>query len=914
MTKQLKTIWLIVAAGLLATLPAQAEVPPGTRADMFVESGNAVLVETFSDREVILPGEEFTLAARIVPFHNDEISFHIYGAEPSEDWSYVPSAAAMYPADDVEWSEFTFPPGEQHDTQLWLTGQPVIHVTGKLAEDAEPGPRTFAGQFMVAACTEEMCLAPSQIELSWEAEIATADTAGEREILSVEELVAPREIDYSQFSVPEPAGLVGGGLDLQSEQQAEAAGGAAGGGELDLGNLDIDSGTDWPLWKLLIFALLGGLILNVMPCVLPVVSIKVIDLVKGIEQDPRTMINHGLIFAAGIILTFLAGALAIVGIQAAGQKLGWGFQFQNPAFLIVMMGIVFIFGLSLADVFKFKAPQTVTGGSEGLAEQEGYIGSFFKGVLATLLGTPCVGPFLGYALIAAFTLGAFYTLMIFLFVGIGMALPYVILLPFVARMGRRERGQFSRKLQNAKEGLTLFKHFMSFLLFGTVVWLLWTLAGVMGAYAMVWVIALLTTFALAAWLYGRLVEIPRLGLLWAILSAVVLIGGSTWLFVPRAYNAMAMMRAEREQLEERIASLTEALASGDEYVKLADAMAGHEGWLTFSVDKLKQYTAENKPVLVDFTADWCPNCKWNEKTALNIESTMQLKEELGFVFLYADWTTRNDEIGDVLEKLGFLSVPLTAIFPAGNPNSPILLDGVYTPTRLHEAMRRAAPAGGKFELGEGQDVQESQVDQAVEEAVDLAQLERPDLFLESRYAVLVDAIQDRTQMHPGEEFILAARLIPFENEQFFFHVYGAEPSPDWSYVPSVAKMDPAEGVAWGEFVFPPGEDRESQMWLTGQPVIYVSGKLADDAEPGEREFTAQIMFSACTEEMCLAPSQIELSWKVEVLAADAPASTPALSLAQLMAPVDVDINRYMLPETGDNLGAGLDLDADADQS
>jgi thiol-disulfide isomerase/thioredoxin len=331
------------------------------------------------------------------------------------------------------------------------------------------------------------------------------------------------------------------------------------------------------------------------------------------------------------------------------------------------------------------------------------------------------------------------------------------------------------------------------------------------------------------------------------------------------------------------------------------------------VDKLKQYTAENKPVLVDFTADWCPNCKWNEKTALNIESTMQLKEELGFVFLYADWTTKNDEIGGVLEKLGFLSVPLTAIFPAGNPNAPILLDGVYTPTRLHEAMREAAPGGGQFKLGEGQDGQETQVDQAVEETVDLAQLERPDMFLESRYAVLVDAIQDRTQVHPGEEFILAARLIPFENEQFFFHVYGAEPSPDWSYVPSVAQMDPAEGVAWGEFVFPPGEARESQMWLTGQPVIYVSGKLADDAEPGEREFTAQIMFSACTEEMCLAPSQIELSWNVEVLPAGTPASTSALTLAQLMAPVDVDINRYMLPETGDNLGAGLDLDADADQ-
>lgn len=904
MSKLAMFIWIGLAASSLLAAPVLAEVPSGTRADMFMESKHAVQVETFSDRDAIYQGEEFKLAARAIPFQNDEIKFHIYGAEPSEDWSYVPSSAMMDPAEGVEWGDFVFPPGEMFDNQSWLAGQPVFYVTGLLAQDAELGPRTFTAQFMFAACTEEMCLAPSQIELRWDVDVKAPSRDDYRQILSLADLTAPVEVDYSKFSLPEPEGGLGEGLGLGEAE------GAAGEGALDLDNLDIDAGTDWPLWKLLIFAILGGLILNVMPCVLPVVSIKVIDLVKGVEQEPRTMINHGLIFATGIVGTFLAGALVIVGIQAAGEELGWGFQFQNPAFLIVMLAIVFIFGLSLADVFKLKAPATVTGGSEGLAEQEGYAGSFFKGVLATLLGTPCVGPFLGYALIAAFTLGAFYTLMIFLFVGIGMALPYLLLLPFVARMGRRERGQFSRKLLNAKEGLTRFKHFMSFLLFGTVVWLLWTLAGVMGAYAMVWVLALLTTFALAAWLYGQLIMVPRGGLIWAMSSAILVIGLSSWLFVPRAYAAMNIMREEQQQLEDRIRVLRDAVASGESSPELDSMLAGHAGWENFSLAKLQQYTAEGKPVLVDFTADWCPNCKWNEKTALNIESTMRLKEQLGFVFLYADWTTRDEEIGDVLEKLGFLSVPLTAIFPRDNPNSPILLDGVYTAARLHDEMQMAAGTEGMLRVAGMEEPAEAETDTLDEEIVDLAQLSRPDLFVESRYAVLVDELQDRQQAHPGEEFTLAARLIPFKNEQFKFHVYGAEPTEDWSYLPSAAEMNPAENVEWSEFTFPPGEEHESQMWLTGQPVIYISGKLADTAEPGLQEFSAQLMFSACTEEMCLAPSQIDLKWALEVLPPGAASDQPVLTLAELQAPVEVEFSRYMLPQLEGGLGGGLDLGED----
>jgi|GEM_PF-2271812 len=651
---------LTILAAAMAWPAARAEVPAGTRADLFLESQYAVMVDTLTDRAGLTPGDEFTLAARATPFQSEEIHFHIYGAEPSEDWSYLPSALVMDEAEDVEWGEVVFPPGERHDTQMWLTGQPVIHVTGRLAADAAPGPRTFTAQFLFSACTEDMCLAPSQIELRWELEVVAPGEALDQTVLSLADLTAPVAPDYSRFQLPEQEGELGGGIDLGGDEEP------AGGGEgVDLGNLEIDPGTDWPLWKILLFAMLGGLVLNIMPCVLPVVSIKVIDLVGSHGKEPREIVGHGLVFAAGIIATFLLGAIVIAAIQAFGTQLGWGSQFQSPGFIIIMATIMFVFGLSLIDVFKIKASEAVTEGAGGLARQEGMGGSFFKGVLATLLGTPCVGPFLGPALLVAFTLTWLHTLMIFLFVGLGMALPYLVMLPFLTRMSKRDRGRLSRRLQESKDWLNDFKVVMAFLLFATVVYLLYILQGVLGGEAVIWALTFLVGVGFASWLWARIVNLGRGYVALAWIVGLLVLGASGWLTVPRVYTSTAH----------------------------AASAVPHNGWEAFSFDKLQEYTAEGKTVLVDFTADWCPNCKTNEAVALNIDSTTQLRDELGIVFMVADWTARDDEIGDVLRALGFASVPLTAIFPGSNPNKPILIDGVYTPARLHDAMRQAAGAG-----------------------------------------------------------------------------------------------------------------------------------------------------------------------------------------------------------------------------
>lgn len=659
-----KLPWLLaIAATLILAAPHRvpAKVPAGIHATEFLESKYAVILDTFADREMLKPGNEFTLAVRFVPYSEHGIKYHIYGAEKPGDFSYIPTTLAMDEAEGVTWSDAVFPPGDMLDGFSLLSGQPVATISGKLAADVAPGMRTFTAQTIFLACTEDFCLSANQELLEWKLEIVPADYSGDIVVTPHDELLAPVDFDYSRFELPnldEPDEIVFG-------ENSDDSTGTSGGFTLE--GVNITSGTDLPFWKVLMFALLGGLILNIMPCVLPVVSIKVIDLVKNAEKEPKTVILHGFVFSAGIISTFMAGAIVIAIIQAAGTQLGWGAQFQSPGFLIVMAAIIFVFGLSMIDVFKIQAPESVKAEGGELAAKEGYSGSFFKGALATVLGTPCVGPFLGPALIVAFTLTWVHTLVIFFFVGLGMALPYLVMLPFITKMGRRERGKFSRRMLANKGWMESFKHGMSFLMFATVIYLLYILQGVMGGEAIIWTLVFLLGLAFAAWLYGQIANAkpgPWVAITVALLIALL----GTWLTVPRVYASTATTSSADSAL----------------------SVNTHDGWETFSLELLQHHTSAGKTVLVDFTADWCPNCKVNERVALNIESTMALKEELGIVFMVADWTQKDDEIFKVLRALGFASVPLTAVFPGNDSNSPILLDGVFTSAKVQDAMREAS--------------------------------------------------------------------------------------------------------------------------------------------------------------------------------------------------------------------------------
>jgi thiol:disulfide interchange protein DsbD len=410
----------------------------------------------------------------------------------------------------------------------------------------------------------------------------------------------------------------------------------------------------------LALAFVGGLILNIMPCVLPVLSLKVLGFVRHANESRATQLRLGLLFAAGVLASFLALALVVVGIQQAGDQLGWGFQFQNPVFVVVMATVVFAFGLSLFGVFEILLPMgsvgVGVGGTRGAGTE-----SFFNGILATALATPCTAPFLGTALGFAFTQPPAGIVSIFLSVGLGLAAPYVILsvnpawLRFVPKPG---------------SWMVRFKQAMGFLLMGTLVWLLWVLARQLGADAVIWTLAFLCTVGFALWFYGSALTLSsgRLRRSVVLLLMIAMIGGGAWGFL-------------REPLSvEYVAA--QATASDQE----------DGDWLPFSVVGLEEQVAAGNTVLVDFTADWCATCKVNEKTVLSTDEIQSKLEELRIVTMLGDYTRRDPEITKVLRRFGRSGVPLYVVFPAGRIDEPIVLPELITKGIVLDALDRAGPS------------------------------------------------------------------------------------------------------------------------------------------------------------------------------------------------------------------------------
>ncbi|MCB1218887.1 thioredoxin family protein [bacterium] len=671
--------------GLLWLVPGAAAVPEGIRADDFVESQYAVLTQPVQDRTQVRPGETLRLGLRTVTYEDQGIQFHIYGVEPS-DAGYIPSNWTMEESEVATFSEADWPAAHLEKSEIgdmyWLVGQNTATLEATINADAAPGRYMLTGKLFFMACTEEMCLAPSLVELSWPVDVVASDFAGE---ITVDPGVFNESfpVSYAQdFSLPVDEDEAAADSDDAAAAAGKADSGSGAAGSL-LSQLEQSKAEKAPIPFLNIFllALAGGLILNVMPCVLPVVSIKVISLVKSAHEDPKQIWGHGFAFAGGILAAFAVLALAVTILQSVGKASGWGFQFQNPWFVVAMVTIIFVFGLSLAGVFTIKPPEAITHTGEKLAESESLGGSFFKGALATVLGTPCVGPFLGPALGVAFTTEhSWQVFMIFFAIGVGMAVPYILMLPFLTRMGRRERGQLSRKLLESKDKLVLFERVMAFLMFFTVVYLLSILAGIGNAKTLVWMAFYLTGLGLAAWAWGEMVLRGRQTMLRGLPLVLIIVAASAWFGLTRVAATTANAMTPEAQLGNQGSAAVEThLAS----------TSLHGNWVPFSVAALEQHLSEGKTVLVDFTADWCPNCKTNEAVALNVESTQQLVEEEGVVMMQADWTVPNDEIKSMINALGFASIPLVGIFPASDPGNPVVVDGVYSATQIQEHIREA---------------------------------------------------------------------------------------------------------------------------------------------------------------------------------------------------------------------------------
>ncbi|GJM24591.1 MAG: hypothetical protein DHS20C16_10060 [Phycisphaerae bacterium] len=410
----------------------------------------------------------------------------------------------------------------------------------------------------------------------------------------------------------------------------------------------VDNGwmSRWGIWGAILGGMLGGLILNVMPCVLPVISIKILSFVQQADEDPKRVFYLGLMFCAGIIVSFWALAAGILILRSFDPSAGWGAFFQQPRFIIGMCALMFAFALSLFGVFEISLPGSASTKLAGATESEGLTGAFMKGVLATLLATPCTAPFLGPALFFALTSSIAVVAIVFTAVGVGMAFPYFLL---TARPG------WLKYLPRPGAWMETFKQLMGFLLMGTVVWLIWIYAGLTGADEVVFLVLFLCVLAVACWIYGRVNPLWNLGkkLSMTVLAFAVAGGGTAFAFF-----------YEPPQLD----------------------------WKPYTKGRAEQLSEDGYTVYVDYTARWCATCQTNKKVVLHSEPVRRRFHSSKTIALKADYTNPDPNIAEDLMRFGRDGVPLNVVYPAGRPDEPIILPTILTQSIVIEALKEAGPS------------------------------------------------------------------------------------------------------------------------------------------------------------------------------------------------------------------------------
>ena len=411
----------------------------------------------------------------------------------------------------------------------------------------------------------------------------------------------------------------------------------------------------------LLFAFVGGLILNLMPCVFPVLSIKALSLVEMPREDRRLARQSGALYTAGILVAFAVVGGALLGLRAAGEAAGWGFQLQSPAFNLVLGLLMLAIGLNLLGVFEVGARiagtgQSLTAGGERKA-------AFFTGLLAVMVATPCTAPFMAGALGYALVQPAAVALAIFLALGCGLAAPYLLisLVP-----------GFGRVLPRPGPWMSGFRNVLAFPMFATAIWLFWIIGKQAGVNAMALALAAALCFGFALWSYGRSSGASR-----------------PWNWRAAAAISLVAAIAAGATVERPEADAAPATASAAD----SDSHAGTLGLLQlerFSPERMIGYIDSQQPLFVYFTADWCVNCKVNERVALSTDEVGEAFAERGIKVLMGDWTNEDPVITEWLQRYGRAGVPLYLYFPRGaSLEEAAILPQVLLPDIVIQAIERA---------------------------------------------------------------------------------------------------------------------------------------------------------------------------------------------------------------------------------
>src|SRR5262245_5357667 len=410
------------------------------------------------------------------------------------------------------------------------------------------------------------------------------------------------------------------------------------------------------IFTFLLFGFLGGIILNLMPCVLPVISLKIFGFIQQAGQSRRKILRSGLAFTAGIFAWFVGLALLLIVLKAAGRDVTWGgFQFTNPYFVLVLSVIVLVFALNLFGVFEISLPQGMTRGLLSTTERRDDLGSFFQGIFATVLATPCTAPFLGTALGFAFSQSPVVILAMFVAIAVGMGAPYLLL---------SAQPAWLRFLPKPGPWMVHVKQFMGFLLLATLLFLLYVLGAQRGLEGAIWASCFLLVISVACWMKGAFVLPTASVMKRAVVLGLmlVLVIGSGFYFIGGKFRQTNVASADSR-------------ARGD--------------WQAFTPERLQAELDQGHPVFVDFTAAWCLTCKFNEASVLEAQDVREAFQRHGIVKLKADWTNGDPTITKLLQHFGRPGVPLYVLYPGKN-EEPIVFPEVLTKGMVLEKLQTAA--------------------------------------------------------------------------------------------------------------------------------------------------------------------------------------------------------------------------------
>lgn len=400
----------------------------------------------------------------------------------------------------------------------------------------------------------------------------------------------------------------------------------------------------------IVLAFVGGMILNLMPCVLPVISFKVLGFIKLAGQSRKLIFRHGLAFSLGVLVSFWSLAALLLILQAYGRSVGWGFQLQEPLFVAILATVLFIFGLSLFGVFELGTSIMTAAGEaqQKINQRNQLLSSFVSGILATAVATPCTGPFLGSAVGFAVTLPALQAMLIFTSLGLGMSFPYLALAGFPKLLSY---------MPKAGPWMVTFKELMGLLMMASVVWLVWVFSAQTSSFSVSFLLAALFLFACSCWVYGKWVAafckrwVRGIGMLVAALFFGM--GGYTLVMSSSPWVEAMGTPVETGQQE------------------IADA------WEVFSPERVAELREQGIPVFIDFTAKWCLICQAN-LLVLDGDDVSEAFNERGVVKMKADWTKRDEVIAGELKKFGRNSVPLYVLYDNDPESDPQILPQVLT--------------------------------------------------------------------------------------------------------------------------------------------------------------------------------------------------------------------------------------------